>query len=154
LDRDHRIPALARHLEGALGALSAALSPVLLAVRRGLRRPGLAGLQAAGRLLRADRTHLHRLLLRLFPDHPAGAGPGRKDQAAAELDYRIGAAGGHADRRAGAGTRGAGMRGNAMAIARTIFILAVSLAASMMPALAQEQHETPNPPKLKWSFAG
>src|SRR5262249_23233845 len=55
--------------------------------------------------------------------------------------------------------RGAGMRGNAMAIARTFFAvaaaLAVSLAALNLPALAQEhEHETPNPPKLKWSFAG
>jgi ubiquinol-cytochrome c reductase cytochrome b/c1 subunit len=42
-----------------------------------------------------------------------------------------------------------------MAIARTILALAVSLCALAAPALAQEhEHETPMPPKLKWSFAG
>ena len=64
LDRHPRVPAVARHVAGALGALSAALPAVLLAVRRRLRRAGLARLQAAGRRLCAVRAHLHRLLLR------------------------------------------------------------------------------------------
>src|ERR1700746_212996 len=40
-----------------------------------------------------------------------------------------------------------------MTVARTILALAVSLAALVVPALAQE-HETPAPPMNKWSFAG
>ena len=55
LDRDPRVPAVARHLEGALGALPAALPAVLLAVRDRLRRARLARLEAAGRHLRAMR---------------------------------------------------------------------------------------------------
>ncbi len=55
LDRDPRLPALARHLAGALGALPAALPPVLLAVRDRLRRPRLSRLQAAGGHLRHPR---------------------------------------------------------------------------------------------------
>src|SRR5262249_37505477 len=43
--------------------------------------------------------------------------------------------------------------GHAMAVARTILALAVSLAALSAPALAQE-HEAPAPPMNKWSFAG
>src|SRR5947209_4942222 len=38
-------------------------------------------------------------------------------------------------------------------MARIFFALAVALAASVAPALAQE-HETPAPPKNRWSFAG
>ena len=48
------------------------------------------------------RPHLHGLLLRLFPDHPADPGPRRENQAAAEFDLGIGAARRRADRRAGA----------------------------------------------------
>ena len=48
LDRHPRLPALARHLEGALGALPAAVPAVLLAVRDRVRRARLARLQAAG----------------------------------------------------------------------------------------------------------
>ena len=111
LDPDPRVPAVARYLEGALGALPAALSAVLLGVRDRLHRARLARLEAAGRQLRAVRAHLHGLLLRLFPDHPAGARHDREDQAAAELDLGIGAARGHADRRAGAAASGARLEG-------------------------------------------
>ena len=40
-----------------------------------------------------------------------------------------------------------------MAIARTIVALALASAAFALPARAQE-HETPNPPMNRWSFAG
>src|SRR5215467_14167596 len=92
LDPHPRIPSVARYLESALGALSSALSPVLLGVRDRVRRSRLAGWQAPGRQLRAGRAHLHGLLLRLFPGDSAGARQGGKNQAAAELDLRIGAA--------------------------------------------------------------
>src|SRR5215469_18602603 len=92
LDPHPRISAVARYLESALGALPSALSPVLLGVRDRLRRARLARLEASGRQLRADRAHLHGLLLRLLPGDSAGARQGRKNQAAAELDCRIGAA--------------------------------------------------------------
>src|SRR5207253_1222010 len=85
-----------------------------------LRRARLARLEAAGRQLRADRAHLHRLLLRLFPDHPAGARQGRADEAAAELDHGIGAARRRADRSIGAaavGRRGARVSAMARALA-------------------------------------
>ncbi len=85
------LPALARHLEGALGALSAALPAVLLAVRDRGGRARLARLQAAGGHLRHPLARLHVLLLRLFPDRPAAARHLREDQAAAEFDFGIGA---------------------------------------------------------------
>src|SRR2546422_9313536 len=66
LDPHPRLPAVARYVESALGALSSALSPVLLGLRDRLRRSRLARRQAPGRQLRADRAHLHGLLLRLF----------------------------------------------------------------------------------------
>ena len=47
---------------------------------------------------------------------------------------------------------GQGLR-HAMAIARTILALAVSLSALAAPALAQE-HDAPAPPMNRWSFAG
>ena len=86
LDRHPGLPAVARYLESALGALPAALPAVLLGVRHRLHRARLSRLEAAGRQLRALRAHLHRLLLRLFPRDPAAAGQGRDDQAAAEFD--------------------------------------------------------------------
>ncbi len=51
------------------------------------------------------------------------------------------------------GSQGLNARTNAMAFPRRILALAVALAALTVPAAAQE-HETPAPPKLKWSFAG
>src|SRR6516165_6114138 len=154
LDPHPRLPAVARYVESALGALSSALSPVLLGLRDRLYRSRLARRQAAGRQLRADRAHLHGLLLRLFPGDSAGARQDRKNQAAAELDFRIGAARGQAHRGDGAAAGGReGLMGHAMAVARTILALAVSLAALAAPALAQE-HEAPAPPMNKWSFAG
>ena len=41
----------------------------------------------------------------------------------------------------------------AMVIARTIVALALASAAFALPARAQD-HETPNPPMNRWSFAG
>ena len=64
LDRDPGLPALARHLEGALGALPAAVPAVLLDLRGRLRRARLARRQAAGGRLRHRLAHPHRLLLR------------------------------------------------------------------------------------------
>src|SRR5262245_23956556 len=86
-----RVPAMARYVDSALGALSSALSPVLLGVRDRVHRPRLARLEASGRQLRPVGAHLHCLLLRFFPRDPAGARQGRKNQVAAELDFRIGA---------------------------------------------------------------
>ena len=87
--------------------ISSALPAVLLAVRDRLHRARLARIEAAGRQLRAVRAHLHGLLLRLFPDHPAAAGILREDQAGAELDRRIGSRQGRAARRAGAAAQAA-----------------------------------------------
>ena len=41
-----------------------------------------------------------------------------------------------------------------MAFTRAILALAVLLAAATAPALAQDAHEQPSPPKNKWSFSG
>ena len=97
--------ALARHLEGALGRLSAALQAVLLDLRGGLRPARLARRQAGGRRLCDRRPHRDRLLLLAFPHHPAAARPVRAADADAQLDRRIGPraprrrCGRHADRR-------------------------------------------------------
>src|SRR5262249_21094408 len=116
--------------------------------------PRRAGRKAPGRQLRASRPHLHRLLLRLFPGDSAGARQGGKNQAAAELDFRIGAARGQAHRSAGAAASGReGLSAPAMAVARTSLALGVWLAAPAAPGLAQE-HESPAPHMNKWSFAG
>src|SRR6185503_15857315 len=98
VDRHPGLLALARYLESQVGALSPALPAVLLGVRHRLHRSGLARLQAAGGQLCPLCAHLHRLLLRLFPRDPAGAGQGREDQATAEFDRGLGVAGRQADR--------------------------------------------------------
>ena len=81
LDRHPGVPAVARHLAGALGELPAALPPVLLDVRRGLRRARLARLQARRRRLRDRGAHPDALLLRALPHHPAAARLGRDDRS-------------------------------------------------------------------------
>ena len=52
LDRHPGVPAVARHLAGALGQLPSAVPPVLLDIHRGRHRAGLSRLEAAGRRLR------------------------------------------------------------------------------------------------------
>ena len=134
--------ALARYLESALGKIPAALPSVLLAVRDRVGRPRLAWLQAAGRHLRDRLAHLHLLLLRVFPGHPAAARHFREDQAAAEFDFGI-----------GIGRQG--VKGMAMNMPRAIFatVLAGSFMAMAAPACAQLSEQVPPPPQ-KWSFAG
>src|SRR5471032_1387770 len=73
LDRHPRLPALARHLEGALGALPAAVPAVFLVVRDRGGRARLARLQTAGRHLCDPVAYLHVLLFCLFLDRPAAA---------------------------------------------------------------------------------
>ena len=86
------LPALARHLEGALGALPAALPAVLLGVRdRGVGLGWLGSKPPEGIYVDRSSRILTALLLRLLPDRPAAARPVREDQAAAELDLGIGA---------------------------------------------------------------
>ncbi len=85
-----RLPALARHLEGALGALPAAVPAIFLAVRDRRGGLGLSRLQAAGRHLRDPVAHLHRLLFRLLHHRAAAARHLREDQTAAEFDFGIG----------------------------------------------------------------
>src|SRR2546425_12345056 len=69
LDPDPRLPAMARYVEGALGALSSALPAVLLGIRGGLRAARLARLEAGGRRLCHRRANLYRLLFHLLSDH-------------------------------------------------------------------------------------
>src|SRR6185437_9669985 len=90
-DLDPGLPALARHLAGALGPLPAAVQAVLLAVGDRGDRARLAWLQAAGGHLRHPGATAHLLLLRFLPNHPAAARHFREDQTAAELDFGIGA---------------------------------------------------------------
>src|SRR6185295_11830181 len=91
LDFHPGFPAMARHLARTLGALSAAVQAVLLALRDRVRWAWLARLRAAGRHLRHPRTHLHDLLFRLFPGHPAAARHLRKNQAGTEFNFGISA---------------------------------------------------------------
>ena len=89
-------------------------------------------------------AHLHRLLLRLLPDHPAAARHLRENQAAAELDFGI-----------GPGREGVS-GSTVMKMQRTMHRSRALLAASVAlrsPGVAEE-HDTPTPPRLKWSFAG
>src|SRR5450830_1568857 len=67
------VPALARHLAGAFGALPAAVPPVLLAVRDLMCRARLARHQAAGGHLRDPLAPVHPVLFRLLHRHPAAA---------------------------------------------------------------------------------
>src|SRR6476469_3541993 len=73
LDSHSRLPAVARYLARALGALSAALPAIPVRVLRRRHRARLSRLEAAGRRLCDYGAHLHDLLLRLLPDHPAAA---------------------------------------------------------------------------------
>src|SRR5262249_23478469 len=146
---DPRVPALARYLAGALGALPADVQVLFLGLRGGLHRAWLPRVEPAGGLVRVLRPPVHPLLLRLLPDHPAGAGAGRKHQAAAQLDRRF-------DR---AGQSMSGGR-NTMRIQRKLLaqgllavLIAGAVAAATNPAAAQET-EAATPPKLSWSFAG
>src|SRR5215813_15159087 len=91
LDHHPRVPALARHLAGEVGDLPAALQAVLLAVRRGLHRTGLARLEAAGRRLCGDLAPAHGLVLHPLPRGAAAARPVRDAAAGAELDLGGGA---------------------------------------------------------------
>src|SRR5690242_13600249 len=86
-----RVHTLARYVAGALGALSSAVQAVLLAVGYCLHRAGLVGLEATRGHLRHPVARVHRLLLRILPDYHAAARHIRENQAAAELDFGIGA---------------------------------------------------------------
>src|SRR4029453_15381259 len=142
-DPDPGVPALARHVARAFGALSAAVQAVLLAVRGRLRRAWLARLQAAGGNLRHPRASLHHLLFRVLPGHPAAARHLRKDQAGAEFNFGL-----------GAWCEGVSGRMQ-MKMPRTVFASGFWGCIGMLtpPATAQE-HDTPIPPKLRWSFSG
>src|SRR4030095_6809254 len=142
-DLDPGIPALAPHVARTFGALSAAVQAVLLAVRGRLRRAWLARLQAAGGNLRHPRAGLHDLLFRVLPGHPAAARHLRKDQAGAEFNFGL-----------GAWCEGVSGRMH-MKMQRTIVALALAgcVGTLNLPATAQE-HDTPIPPKLRWSFSG
>ena len=87
-NRRARIRALAGHFESQVRDLSATLQTVLLDFRRGLCRPRLARLQAAGRRLCGPGADFHRLVLHPLPHHPAAAGAAGKAAAATELDLR------------------------------------------------------------------
>ena len=121
-------------LEGALGALPAALPLLLLAVLHHLRRPGLARLEAGGRHLRLRRARADDLLLRALPGDPAAARPLRGDAAGAELDHRIGA--------------------QARQRAPAVIAFAVALAGLVGLSSPSVAAEADTPPKLKWSFGG
>src|SRR5712664_3351498 len=82
LDPDPRLPAMARYVEGALGALSSALPAVLLGVRGGLRAARLARLESCGMRLWHRRANLYRLLFHLLPDHSPQPRLCGNDQAA------------------------------------------------------------------------
>jgi hypothetical protein len=77
LDRDPGVPAVARHLEGALGALPAALQAVLLDVR-GWSASGSAISAPSRRGRLRDRgADPDLLLLPALPRHPAAARPAK-----------------------------------------------------------------------------
>src|SRR5262245_17410212 len=143
LDRDPRLPAVARHLARAVGTLPAVVQAILLALRGCMHRAWLARLQAARGHLRHPRAHLHGLLFRVFPGHPAAAGHLRKDQAGTEFNFGF---------RAGRESVSGRIR---MKMQRTIIALTLAggLGAAAVPAIAQD-HDTPTPPRQRWSFAG
>ena len=91
-DRPARLPALARHLEGALGQISADLQDLLLDLR-GLRASAsaISVRMPSGRRLCPGGADSRRRLFRLLPDRSAAARPVREDQAGAGLDRRRGA---------------------------------------------------------------
>src|SRR5262249_37094470 len=72
-DRHRGVPAMARHVAGALGPLSAALPAILLALRSGLHWARLARLETSGRRLCDRGARSDRLLLHSLPDHLAAA---------------------------------------------------------------------------------
>src|SRR5580704_14105040 len=135
--------ALARYLARQIGALPAAVPPVLLAVRDRLCGLGLARHKAAGRHLRDPGAHPYLLLFRILPDRAAAARHFRENQAAAEFDFGIGL--------------GRESVSGAMIMTKHRTIIALTLAGAFLalnlPAFAQEAAPPP-PPRVKWSFAG
>src|SRR5262245_29931943 len=155
LDRDPRLPAVARHLEGALRQLPAAVPAILLDLRGRLRGPGMARIEARRGRLRHRRAHSHLLLLPPLPRHPADPWLDREDQAAAELDLGVDPARGFAARRVGPGAH-CSQRLGARSMSRPFLALllagAVAGLVGIAPSAAAE--DTPQPPRQKWSFAG
>src|SRR5215475_11564884 len=81
---------MARYFARALGPLSSAVQTVLLAVGNRLHWPRISRFKTAGRHLRHPFARVHRLLLRVLPDHHAAARHLRENQAAAEFDFGVG----------------------------------------------------------------
>src|SRR5271156_6416415 len=77
LDRDSRLPALARHLAGALGDLPAAVPAVLLDLRHRVHRPRLAGIEARRGRLRDRIAGADRVVLPPLHRGAAAAWPAR-----------------------------------------------------------------------------
>src|SRR5690349_20837886 len=151
-DRRVGVPAMARYLEGALGALPPALQAVLLGAGRDLHRSRLSRLAAGGRNLRDRGAHPHLLLLPAFPRDPARARLFRNAEAAAEIDFGAGARqerrrGRNRRTRAGKELRRAIMRKTALLIAAAALLGSVSVSAE---AAEQTVHIDRQP----WSFAG
>ena len=108
-----RLPAVARHLAGALGDYRPLYRQFFWIFVAGLPRARLARLEAGRRRLRDRRAHPDRLLLRPLPHHPAAARLDRDAEAAAELDLRGGAEEG-ADGASGPAPTAASARGRPM----------------------------------------
>src|SRR5271155_977185 len=84
VDRASRLPALARHVAGTLGEISAALPAVPDRLLPRGDRARLPRLAAAGGRLRDSSAHPHGLLLRIPAHHSAATRVVRNDKAAAE----------------------------------------------------------------------
>src|SRR5947209_10375397 len=69
VDRDFRLPAMARYVAGAFGTLQAGLQSLLLGLRRDRHWAGISRLAAAGRWLRHRRPHPDRVLFPASPGH-------------------------------------------------------------------------------------
>src|SRR5438876_5253425 len=103
---DHRVGlyALARHFAGPFSKLPAALPAVFVHFLRSRHWARLSRLTGAGGWLCDRGTHSHHLLFCILLRDLAAAGTVRKNQAATEFDFRIGAAAWRSGRSIGTAT--------------------------------------------------
>ena len=137
---DHRagFPAVARQLKGEVGDLPAAVQAVLLDLRRRLRRPRLARLQAAGRRLR-DRGRalftawyfIHFLIVLPLLGRLETPRPLPNSISEAVLKKK-----------------------SVATVAAPVFSIGIGIAGLLGSSTAASAEEGPEPPRQKWSFWG
>ena len=157
LDRHSRVPALARHLAGALGAYRPLYRQFLVGLLRGRHRPRLSRLAAAGGRLRDRGAYPHRVLFRLFPASSCrcSACSRRRSRCRTRSRNRY-CAKAFPPARQRRRPRAPRPRGGPAMHARRAVIVSLAFAAFVaVPSGARPwRRRQEAPPRQRWSFAG